>query len=155
MVSIFLFRSKCSYYKVAHFNMHTYGVNQTFGLVEGIWLLRQSRQIRFFSENTYFTTYVRNMFWAAILYKYYGSGCLSRRATSAGSGGRGTRRTPTAAGRSCPPTSAPSEATGTTRNMPAIEIIQLLLLLLAICIFGDISMIMYFFFFSSEVVSQT
>ena len=35
---------------VAHFTMRTHGVNQAFRFVEGIWLHRKSRQIRFFSE---------------------------------------------------------------------------------------------------------
>ena len=35
------------FYMVAHFTMRTYGVNQAFRLVEGIWLHRNSRQIRF------------------------------------------------------------------------------------------------------------
>ena len=35
---------------VAHFTMRTHGVNQAFRFVEGIWLQRKSRQIRFFSE---------------------------------------------------------------------------------------------------------
>ena len=47
---------------------HIYGVHQVFRFVEGIWLLRKSRHIRiFFSEGTY----VRNMVWATILYKYH------------------------------------------------------------------------------------
>ena len=33
---------------VAHFTMRIYGVNQVFRFVEGIWLLRNSRQIQFF-----------------------------------------------------------------------------------------------------------
>ena len=33
---------------VAHFPMRTHGVNQIFRFVEGIWLHRKSRQIRFF-----------------------------------------------------------------------------------------------------------
>ena len=50
--------------------MRTYGVNQVFRFVEGIWLHRKSRQIREKknSEKTYFTSYVRNMF-CNILYK--------------------------------------------------------------------------------------
>ena len=36
------------YQSVAHFTMRTYGENQTFRFVEGIWLQRKSRQIRFF-----------------------------------------------------------------------------------------------------------
>ena len=35
---------------VAHFIMRTPGVNQAFRFVEGIWLHRKSRQIRFFLE---------------------------------------------------------------------------------------------------------
>ena len=35
---------------VAHLTMRTHGVNQAFRFVEGIWLHRKSRQIRFFSE---------------------------------------------------------------------------------------------------------
>ena len=34
---------------VTHFTMRTHGVNQAFRFVEGIWLHRKSRQIRFFS----------------------------------------------------------------------------------------------------------
>ena len=34
------------YWMVAHFTMRTYGVHQTFRFVEGIWLHRESRQIR-------------------------------------------------------------------------------------------------------------
>ena len=34
--------------------VRTHGVNQVFRFVEGIWLHRQSRQIRFFSEKTLF-----------------------------------------------------------------------------------------------------
>ena len=34
------------YQMVAHFTMRTYGVNQAFRVVEGIWLHRGSRQIR-------------------------------------------------------------------------------------------------------------
>ena len=33
---------------VAHFTMRTHGVNQAFRFVEGIWLHRKRRQIRFF-----------------------------------------------------------------------------------------------------------
>ena len=40
----------------------TYGVHQVFQFVEGIWLLRNSRQIRFLIGKPYFTSYVRNMF---------------------------------------------------------------------------------------------
>ena len=33
---------------VAHLTMRTHGVNQAYRFVEGIWLHRKSRQIRFF-----------------------------------------------------------------------------------------------------------
>ena len=56
---------------VSQNTVHTYGVNQAFRFVEGISLHRKSRQIQFFSEKIYFTSYVRNMIWAAILYKYH------------------------------------------------------------------------------------
>ena len=45
-----------------------YGVNNVFRFVQGILLHRKSRQIR---KKTYFTSYVRNMFLATILYKYH------------------------------------------------------------------------------------
>ena len=32
-----------------HFTMRTYGVNQAFRFVEGIWLHQKSRQIQFFA----------------------------------------------------------------------------------------------------------
>ena len=51
--------------------MRTYWVNQIFRFVEGIWLNRKSQQIRLFSKKAYFISYVRNMFWATILYKYH------------------------------------------------------------------------------------
>ena len=45
-----------------------------FGFGEGIWLHRRIRQIRsLFWEKTDFTSYVRNMIWDTILYKYNGS----------------------------------------------------------------------------------
>ena len=47
-------------------SVRTYGVAQAFRFVEGIWSHRQSRQIRFFSEENYFTSYVRNMFLVTI-----------------------------------------------------------------------------------------
>ena len=37
-------------FRLDDFTMRTYGVNQAFRFVEGIWLDRKSRQIRFFSE---------------------------------------------------------------------------------------------------------
>ena len=42
-----------------------------FRVIEGIWLHRKGRQIRFFSEKTCFTWNVRNMFWATPLYKFH------------------------------------------------------------------------------------
>ena len=36
------------YYMVAHLTMRTHGGNQDFRFVEGIWLHRKIRQIRFF-----------------------------------------------------------------------------------------------------------
>ena len=38
------------YKMVAHFTMRTHEVNQAFRFVEGIWLHRKNRQIRFFPE---------------------------------------------------------------------------------------------------------
>ena len=53
--------------------MRIYAVKQVFRFLKGIRLHRKSRKIRFFlSEKTYFTSYVRNMFYATILYKYHG-----------------------------------------------------------------------------------
>ena len=50
----------------------TNGENQVFRFVKGIWLHRQSRLIQlFFSEKTYFTSYVHKMFRGNILYKYH------------------------------------------------------------------------------------
>ena len=49
------------YEMVAHFPMRTYGVNQAFRFVEGIWLHRKSRQIRK-KIGKDFTSYVHNMF---------------------------------------------------------------------------------------------
>ena len=55
---------------VAHSTMRTYGVNQEFRFDEGIWLHRKSGQIRFFFQKILvFTSCVRNVFWATILYK--------------------------------------------------------------------------------------
>ena len=44
------------------FTMRTHVVNQAFRFVEGTWLHRKGRQIRFVSEMLYFTSYVRKMF---------------------------------------------------------------------------------------------
>ena len=56
---------------VAHFTMRTFGVNQAFRFFKGIWLHGKTRQIEN-SEKNCFTSYVRNMFSATIVYKYYG-----------------------------------------------------------------------------------
>ena len=49
---------------VAHYTMRTYGVNQYFRFVEGIWLHRKSHQPDFFPRKmTYLTPYMRNKFW--------------------------------------------------------------------------------------------
>ena len=54
--------------------MRTYGVNQEFRFVEGICHFERGFKSDFFlSKMTYFTSYVRNMFWATILYKYHGA----------------------------------------------------------------------------------
>ena len=53
---------------VTHFIMCTYEAKHGFRFVEGIWLNRKSRQIRFsFSEMTYFTSSVRNLFYVTII----------------------------------------------------------------------------------------
>ena len=44
-----------------------------FGYIEG--LVKSD----FFSEKTYFTSCLRNMFWATILYKYHDSDCLLKK----------------------------------------------------------------------------
>ena len=51
--------------------VRTYGVIQVFRFVEGIRLQPESRQIHFLFEKTISTSYVRNMFWATIIYKYH------------------------------------------------------------------------------------
>ena len=59
---------------VAHFIMRTYGVNQAIRFVEDIWLHVNSRQIRFFfSEKTYFASYVRNMILAVVFQNRIGN----------------------------------------------------------------------------------
>ena len=42
------------YEMVTHFTMRTYGVNQAFQFVNGIWIHRNSRQIRFLSGKDLF-----------------------------------------------------------------------------------------------------
>ena len=60
------------YKMVAQNTVRTYGVKQVFWFVEGTWYHRQSRQIRFFFEKTYYSSYVRKMFKSTNLYKYHG-----------------------------------------------------------------------------------
>ena len=53
---------------VAHFTMRSYVMYKGFRFVEGIWLNRKSRQIRFsFSEMTYLTSSVRILFYVTII----------------------------------------------------------------------------------------
>ena len=44
---------------VAHFTMRTHGVNQAFRFVEGIWLHRESHQMRFFHRKKTFFYIIR------------------------------------------------------------------------------------------------
>ena len=59
---------------VTHFTMRTYGVNQAFRSVKGIffYIERFGKSENFFSEKIFFTSYVGNMFWATTLYKHHG-----------------------------------------------------------------------------------
>ena len=54
-----------------YFTIRTYGVKQEFRFDEGVWLHRKSGQIRFFLSRKipFFTSCVRNVLWATILYK--------------------------------------------------------------------------------------
>ena len=52
---------------VAQNMLGTYEVNQTFRFAEEIFLYRKISQIRFFLA----TSFLRNMFWATIQYKYH------------------------------------------------------------------------------------
>ena len=65
---------------VAQNAVRTYGVNQALRFVEDIWLYLKSRQVRFFSEKAYFTSYVRHIFSSTILYEYHLSLTLFRAA---------------------------------------------------------------------------
>ena len=47
---------------VAQFTLRTYGVNQIFDFVKGIWFHKRVVKSVFFSKKTYFTSYVHNMF---------------------------------------------------------------------------------------------
>ena len=60
-----LFNPWSLYKMVAQNTVRTYGINQVFRFVEGIWLRRKSCQIR------NFTSYVRNKILATMLYKYH------------------------------------------------------------------------------------
>ena len=69
MTILFLFTKWVLQKIVVHLTLRSYGVNQTIRFVEGIWLHRKSRQIRlFFSEQGYFTSYVRNILWIKLPY---------------------------------------------------------------------------------------
>ena len=48
--------------------MRPYGVN--IDLLKAFGYIERVIESEFFSEKTYFTSYVHNMFWATILYKY-------------------------------------------------------------------------------------
>jgi len=50
------------YKMVAHFTMRTYGVNQAFQFIEGIWLHRKESNPGFISNKANCTSYARNMF---------------------------------------------------------------------------------------------
>ena len=54
---------------VAYFIIRTYGVNQAFRFVYIERVVRSD----FFPGKNYFTSYVRIMFWATILYQYHGA----------------------------------------------------------------------------------
>ena len=58
--------SQCSWF-LFHFTLRISGVYR----FDSIWFHRKSCQFQFFSENTYFRSYVHNKFWATILYKYH------------------------------------------------------------------------------------
>ena len=57
---------------VAHFIMRSYGVNQAFDLFKALVYIERVVKSEFiFRKKTYFTSYVRNIFLATILYKYH------------------------------------------------------------------------------------
>ena len=59
---------------VANFTiMGTYGVNQAFRFLKAVSDIERVVLPNFFSEKTHFTTYVRNIFLATILYTYHAS----------------------------------------------------------------------------------
>ena len=57
---------------VAHFTMRTYGVNQAFRFVEGIWLHRKCRQIRRkkIGKEIFYTIHAQHVL-SYYLYKYH------------------------------------------------------------------------------------
>ena len=59
------------YLMVAQNTVRTNGVNQIFRFIEGIRLHQSSRQIRFFSENAYFTSYVQTPRVEVLYFIYY------------------------------------------------------------------------------------
>ena len=57
---------------VAQNSVSTYGVNQFFRFVKGFCYIERIVKSDFLlSEKTYFTSYVHNLFWATISYKYH------------------------------------------------------------------------------------
>ena len=56
---------------VAHFTMRTYGVNHDFRLLQAFGYIERVVESDIFFLITYFTSYLRNMFLATILYKYH------------------------------------------------------------------------------------
>ena len=55
---------------VDYLTMRTHWINQEF-LLKAFGHIERVVKSDFFSETTYFTSYLRNIFWATILYKYY------------------------------------------------------------------------------------
>ena len=58
---------------VAQNTVRKFEVNKVFLFFDGICYIEGVVKLDCFSEKTYFTSYVRNMFWATILYKYKGN----------------------------------------------------------------------------------
>ena len=56
--------------KVAQIAVRTYGVNRYFDLLKTFGNIERIVKT-VFSEKTYFTSYVHNMFWANISYNYH------------------------------------------------------------------------------------
>ena len=59
------------YWMVAHFTMRTYVVNQAFRFYKAFGFIEDSSNPIFFSQKTYFASYVRNMFWATNLNQFH------------------------------------------------------------------------------------